>query len=160
MSSHETIGKDHIEQALLKLKWEWLCDKQGWYRIGVASAPEFGDLETEYWLGLAPELSNTLVLRLYGTPQFAGIPRELVGACADWNVGTPAPKAALIPDDDGDSRLVLEWAVPCWEESVSKDLVFRWVDHFRRGCAAFLARNAAALAQAPRFVEEDQPTLH
>jgi hypothetical protein len=159
MSLTEKIGNHHIEHALETLKWDWLCDKQGWYRVGVEAAPEFGDLETEYWIGLAEELNNTLILRLYGMTFFAGLPRELAVACGEWNVSTPAPKAALVRDDDGDSRLVLEWVVPCWDELLSPALVFRWVDHFRRGCAAFLARYADLLTEAPRFLD-DHPTVH
>ena len=150
MNESKTVSYGTLETAIESLGWRWLCDSEQRYHVRVFADPKYGNLETEYWLSLSPEMDNTLLFRLYGNAWFLGAPESLRKACDDWNLCTAYPKACLCSDDDGDTRLVLEWAIPCFDEPVPQTLVNGWLSDFSQGCAGFLERWADLISEVPR----------
>jgi hypothetical protein len=150
-----------LEAALEAIGWTWLRDKHGWYRVSVGADDAHGNLETEYFLAVRPEWSNALLFRLYAVPYFAGVPEGVVRAVQFWNVTRAYPKAALLEDEEGDSKLFLEFMVPCWDERIPQTLVNRLLEDFAEGCAAFLQKFAEELCAAPRYrPDPSSGTLH
>lgn len=155
------VTPEMVAKAIDALDWTWLRDKRGIYQVNMGADAEHGNLETHYAFSVRPEWDNSIVLRLYAVPWFAGIPEEVRNACEDWNRSGPYPKAALLRDDDGDSKLVLEWLVPCWDEAIAQSLVNRWLEEFARCCAGFLQRFNDELQAAPRYVSSpSSPSIH
>ena len=157
MNESKTVSNATLEAAIESLGWRWLCDSEQRYRVGVFADLEHGNLETEYWLSLDPQMDNTFLFRLYGNAWFLGAPESLREACDTWNLCTSYPKACLFKDDEGDTRLVLEWAIPCFDEPVSQTLVNGWVRDFSQGCACFLERWAELLSDTPRYTGVVEP---
>ena len=151
MKKPKTITRTMLETAIEAAGWRWLQDKNGHYHIRVAADAEHGELETEYWLSFNVELGNAFLFRLYGSVWFQGAPEALCETVGAWNVQTSYPKAALLIDEEGDSRLVLEWIVPCFDHAVPQALVNEWLSEFSQACAFFLERNADLLRMLPRY---------
>lgn len=149
---NDQISRQKIAQAIDALDWNWLRDKNHVFLVNIGADAEHGNLKSQYAFFLRPEQDNSIVLRLYALPWFSGLPAKIRNACDDWNCNTPYPKAALLRDDEGDSKLVLEWVVPCWDEAISQSLVNRWVEDFTYGCACFLNRYNDELQAALRYV--------
>jgi len=158
MANHNSkIERTRIATAIEALGWRWLQDAEGVYRVRVASDAVHGNLETEYCLSLDTEMGNLLRFRLYGCEWFLGRPDAMRDACEEWNLGAPYPKASLVVDREGDSKLVLEWAIPCFDESVPQPLINAWLREFSEACAYFLEAFADAISSVPRFAPMADP---
>ena len=157
MTELKMITRTMLETAIEAAGWRWLQDKDGHYHIRARANAEHGELETEYWLSFNTDLGNAFLFRLYGSVWFQGTPEALCEAVDTWNVTTPYPKAALLIDEEGDSRLVLEWIVPCFDHAVPQGLVNEWLSDFSQACAFFLQRNADLLRVLPRYGDTIDP---
>ena len=147
----DIVNERQIAKAIEALGWNWLTDRDGTYHVRIAADEDHGSIETEYRFSIQPEIDNSLILRLYAIPWLLGMPESVLQACNDWTAHTLYPKAALIEDDEGDTRLLLEWVVSCYEEPIGQSLVNGWIQDFVYGCSTFLARNSDVIRDAERY---------
>ena len=139
-----------VKRAMERLGWKPTRDEDGWYRMIVPATDEFGNLETEYFFCVVPQTDNLLVLRLYANELFSGRPDDLVTACDRWNQRSMYPKAVLLSWGEGDTRLLLEWGIRCFDHELPEGLIDNWVDSFATGCSVFLRGRRDLLATTSR----------
>jgi hypothetical protein len=144
------LDPEILEAVLTAMDWRWLRDQEGVYRIDMAAGDKFGGLRTRYEFWLQGERNDVLVMRLRALDDFAGVPEPLLWTCNRWNGERTLPSAALVVNEEADSHLALDYAIPCRGEPITRVLLEYWVGLFRDLCTQFLVENAEALLSAPR----------